>query len=110
MLNMTVETTRIIHDTNYFPVSGRPQLEKKVISPAKKDTSWQDSFEDTGVRNVFIHLEKHGSITEEELNHFLGSSRQVRRFAIAFDEYLTKVPFEIRTETTSTGKRYVKQN
>ncbi|MEB3123916.1 MAG: BREX-6 system phosphatase PglZ [Snowella sp.] len=94
----------------YFPVSGRPQLEKNVISPVKKDTTWQDSFEDIGVRNVFIHLEKHGSITEEELNHFLGSSRQVRRFAIAFDEYLTKVPFEIRTETTSTGKRYVKQN
>ena len=94
----------------YFPVSGRPQLEKNAVSPAKKDTTWQDSFEDAGVQNVFIHLEKHGSITEEELNHFLGSSRQVRRFAIAFDEYLTKVPFEIRTETTSTGKRYVKQN
>jgi hypothetical protein len=38
----------------------------------------------------------------------LGSPRQARRFAGSLEQYLTQVPFSVRVETTSNGKRYVK--
>ncbi|MEH2118698.1 hypothetical protein [Nostoc sp.] len=38
------------------------------------------------------------------------TARLVRRFSLDFEEHLKKVPFSVRIETTSNGKRYVKQN
>jgi hypothetical protein len=43
------------------------------------------------------------------LTQVLGNARQVRRFALNFESYLEKVPFLVRVETTSGGKRYVKE-
>jgi hypothetical protein len=60
--------------------------------------------------NVFLHLQQHGSLTEEELSQMLGNPRQARRFSRDFEQYVEKVPFSVRIETTSSGKRYVKQN
>ncbi|MCB9479333.1 MAG: BREX-6 system phosphatase PglZ [Deltaproteobacteria bacterium] len=70
---------------------------------------WQVAIEDDGIRKVFEHLDKHGSITEQEAGIFLGSPRQFRRFSARFEEYLNLVPFRVRIEGTSTGKRYVKE-
>jgi hypothetical protein len=72
--------------------------------------TWQDRFEDPAIRGVFLHLQEHGSITEQELNQMLGSPRHVRRFALGFDTYVQQVPFAVRIETTSSGKRYVKHS
>ncbi|WP_277128010.1 hypothetical protein, partial [Chlorogloeopsis fritschii] len=86
------------------------QAEVSTATELPKNTDWQDSFEDETVRRVFFHLQQHGSITEPELNQILGSARLVRRFSLDFEEHLKKVPFSVRIETTSNGKRYVKQN
>jgi hypothetical protein len=91
----------------YFNVSGSLQGEAAIATSSSAD--WQDSFKDESVRNVFLHLQQHGSITEPELNQMLGSARRVRRFALEFEEHLKQVPFSVRIETTSNGKRYVKQ-
>jgi hypothetical protein len=72
-------------------------------------SAWQDSFEDENIRAVFIHLQRHGSVTENELTQFLGGARKARSFSLAFEEYLKKVPFSVRIETTASGKRYVKE-
>lgn len=80
-----------------------PSLESTTV------TDWQDNFEDEGVKRVFIHLQQHDSITETELIQILGNPRKVRRFSLEFEEYLKRVPFSVRIETTSNGKRYVKQ-
>ena len=81
------------------------QLSEKVTN----DGDWQSNFEDEGIRQVFLHLQTHSSITEVELNNLLGNARKVRRFAVEFEEHLKKIPFSVQIETTSSGKRYVKQ-
>jgi hypothetical protein len=92
----------------YFSVAGTGRKDAATPLTAAEDAAWQDRFEDATVRGVFRHLQQHGSVTEQELNQMLGSPRHVRRFALAFDEHVQKVPFSVRIETTSSGKRYVK--
>lgn len=77
--------------------------------PTNHGSAWHDSFEDENIRAVFIHLQRHGSVTENELTQFLGGARKARSFSLAFEEYLKKVPFSVRIETTASGKRYVKE-
>ncbi len=67
-------------------------------------------FEDANVGRVFLHIQEHRSITEAELVAMLGSTRKVRSFSLKFDEYARKVPFPVRIETTSIGKRYTRQS
>jgi PglZ domain len=94
----------------YFNVSGALKSDS-VEAPTlpQETTDWQDSFEDEAIKRVFLHLQQHDAITEVELNQILGSPRKVRRFSLEFEGYLKKVPFSVRIETTSNGKRYVKQ-
>jgi hypothetical protein len=80
-----------------------------VPIPNIHSSAWHDSFEDENIRAVFIHLQRHGSVTENELTQFLGGARKARSFSLAFEEYLKKVPFSVRIETTASGKRYVKE-
>jgi single stranded DNA-binding protein len=68
------------------------------------------NLEDKGAQKVFLHLQKHTSITEQELIQMLGTARQVRRFSLNFEEYLKKVPFSVRIETNPSGKRYIRQS
>ena len=106
-----------VSPVQYFQVSGsrsalpakatRPIADPPVMTSTIGD--WQDNFEDEGIRNVFLHLQKHGSITEVELINLLGTSRKVRRFSVEFETHLQKVPFSVQIETSSTGKRYVRQ-
>jgi hypothetical protein len=77
--------------------------------PTNPSSAWHDSFEDENIRAVFIHLQRHGSVTENELTQFLGGARKARSFSLAFEEYLKKVPFSVRIETTASGKRYIKE-
>ncbi len=105
-----VEDVESIVPQTYFNVSGSFQSEVSTVTELPKNIDWQDSFEDETVRRVFFHLQQHGSITEPELNQILGSARLVRRFSLDFEEHLKKVPFSVRIETTSNGKRYIKQN
>lgn len=106
-----------ISNTSDEPVQWiNPPAQVATSSPAADTTAtvsspaaWPSSAADDGARQVFAHLERHGSITEEELIHLLGSHRSVRRFALAFDKYLKQVPFDVRIENTANGKRYVRQ-
>jgi len=101
--------------TEYFNVMGTLQASSSapLVESAPSSTpimEWHERFEDTGVRQVFLHLQQHGSITETELTQMLGSARLVRRFSMEFEEHLQKVPFPVKIETTANGKRYVRQN
>jgi hypothetical protein len=49
-------------------------------------------------------------VTEQELTQMLGLPREVRRFARDFEGYVQQVPFSVRIESTSSGKRYVRQH
>ena len=94
----------------YFNVAGTGQQGDGAPVASPRTDAWQDYFDDLAIRSVFLHLQEHGSITEQELNQMLGSPRHVRRFALAFDTYVQQVPFSVRIETTNSGKRYVKHS
>ena len=89
----------------YFNVS---RLSGKPTPAAMTPASETDWHADPAIRNVFLHLQQHGSLTEEELSQMLGSPRQARRFSRDFEQYVKNVPFSVRIETTSCGKRYAK--
>jgi PglZ domain len=92
----------------YFAVSGIGQ-EKPTTETFSKD-DWQSGFDDPAIRDVFMHLQNHGALTESELINMLGSPRSARRFARDFQLLVKLVPFSVHVETNSSGKRYVRQN
>ncbi len=71
--------------------------------------SWADAIPDEAIRKVFLHIEKHGVITEAEATHLLGSARVFRRFSLDFESHLAKLPFGVRIEPGEGGKRYVRE-
>jgi hypothetical protein len=75
----------------------------------ERELTWVDGFADAGVRRVFTHLAEHGAVTEAEVTSFLGSPRAFRRFSLDFDAHVAKVPFKVRVEAGTDGKRYVKE-
>lgn len=100
-----VQSARLDH---WFAVSGRgagAEAPEEVTEPL----SWADGIEHEAVRQVFVHIDKHGAITEPEVTKILGSPRAFRRFSLQFDNHVTKLPFRVRIEVAEGGKRYVKE-
>jgi hypothetical protein len=93
----------------WYSVSGSPA--GGVAKPASGlvSTEWADAIADEGIRRVFLHIEKHGTITEPEVTSLLGSPRAFRRFSLEFDDHLAKLPFRVRIESGEGGKRYVRE-
>ncbi|MBI4818905.1 MAG: BREX-6 system phosphatase PglZ, partial [Deltaproteobacteria bacterium] len=122
-----VETVRAAMPEAWFSVGSRlsrsaparpetPRPTRRPSKPPPVETTtttvlaWADAFETEAVRKVFVHIEKHGAITEPEVTQFLGSPRAFRTFSREFDGYLLKLPFKVRVESGEGGKRYVKDN
>ena len=105
-----IEQVASVAPVEFFDVSsqGTPEPVNIETVIASSD-DWQNSFEDEGVRRIFVHLQQHGSITEIEMTQMLGKPSQFRRFSRDFETYLSRVPFSVRIENTASGKRYVKQ-
>lgn len=104
-----IERVRPVTLDAWFSVSGRGA---GPVAPAEEPSTpmtWADAIENESVRQVFLHIEKHGAITEPEVTTFLGSPRAFRRFSLEFDNLVTKLPFRVRIETAEGGKRYVKE-
>jgi hypothetical protein len=78
------------------------------ISELLEYSGWENLPQD-GTQQVFEHIARHGSITEAEVRHMLGSGRQYRRFSRRIEEYVTKVSFDLRVETVGGTKRYVRE-
>jgi hypothetical protein len=92
----------------YFNVSGSLKValsSSEVQKVENNSNDWQNNFEDSAVAKVFIHIQKHNSITETELTQILGNARKMRRFSVDFEEFLKKVPFAVKIEITNNGKR-----
>jgi len=95
-------------------VSSPPKASAKKKAPAASVVTtaaeaWIEAFEDATVARVFRHIGRHGAITEDEAIELLGSARAMRRFSLAFEEHLKKVPFPVRIEASASGKRYVRE-
>ncbi len=100
-----------VSTSRFFDVSGRrtaPDTAKPATGSTASEDNWESAIADEGARQVFIHIYRHGSITEVEIIQMLGNPRQARRFARDLELYLSQVPFAVRVESTGSGKRYVK--
>lgn len=92
-----------------FAVAARKGAARSAAPATAGSAAWEGTIEDEGGRKVFLHLARHGSITEVEATRLLGSPRAFRSFSARFDALRAKVPFEVRVETTPEGKRYVRE-
>ncbi len=103
-----IEKVESVRLDQWFTVSGRGA----GVEPPEVITeplTWADGIENENVRQVFVHIDKHGAITEPEVTKILGSPRAFRRFSLEFDNHVTKLPFRVRIEVAEGGKRYVKE-
>jgi len=73
-----------------------------ALVPGKQ---WAQALPEGGVREVFLHLDAHRSITESELANMLGGQRGARKFANLLDEYQRKTPFRVRIEVVAGLKQ-----
>jgi hypothetical protein len=109
-----IEKVRGAYPEPWYSVSGtsRGGLSASAAAPAAMTPSpsgWADTIGDEGLRKVFLHIAKHGVVTEPEVTNLLGSPRAFRRFSLEFDQHLEKLPFRVRIETGEGGKRYVRE-
>jgi hypothetical protein len=73
------------------------------------DDNWLDVFEDEGVRKVFDHIQRFGAINEADATPMLGSPRKFRNFSKKFEQFTALAPFDVRIDTSSGQKRYVRE-
>jgi hypothetical protein len=96
---------------HWYSVSGMPTPgagKTASTPPPEMPGTWADAIDDEGIRRVFLHIEKHGVISELEVMGFVTSRGSRRRFTMEFDQLLEKLPFKVLIEPAETGKRYVR--
>lgn len=96
-------------------VASAPAEEPKKsgkAAPAKEQgratDAWLCELPEGGVRDVFKHLNDHGSVNEAEATRMLGGARQFRSFSRRFEEYARIAPFAVLVQTASGTKCYVR--
>jgi hypothetical protein len=105
-----VESVRPADLAHWYDVDGGDRSAPSAPpSRATAQSGWSATIADELIRGVFLHIEKHGAITEPEVTKLLGSPRAFRRFSLVFDAHLEKLPFRVRIETGEGGKRYVRE-
>jgi hypothetical protein len=109
-----VEKVRSTTPDQWYSVSGTSvntvtKATKPPSVPPPAPEGWAGTIADEGIRKVFLHIEKHGVVTEPEVTNLLGSPRAFRRFSLEFETHLPKLPFKVRIETAEGGKRYVRE-
>lgn len=86
--------------------SAPAKAEKPSLEGAK---TWLEALPEGDVRQVFIRLETHGTVTEPEIIQILGTGRAARKFARQFDTYAQVIPFRVRIESSAGVKRYIRE-
>lgn len=88
-------------------VTGRKTAASKPVVDASG--SWLQQLPEGGVRVLFEHIEKHGSVTEAEAVTMLGGQREVRKFSRDFDALVKLVPFNVKVDNASGMKRWQRE-
>lgn len=109
-----IEKVESARPDQWYAVSGRAITKSASAPPPPAPPEitplrWADTIADEGTRRIFLHIEKHGVITETEVTKVLGNPRATRRFSLDWANHLGKLPFTVRTEPSDSGKRWVKE-
>lgn len=78
-------------------------------NPVTTSDDWLETLPEAGVRRVFAHITAHGAITEAEALTMFPNARALRAFALAFEGYAARAPFEVGIESVDGTKRYVRK-
>ena len=107
----SVEKVRAAKPESWFAVSGTTNAGARSVplASAIAGEGWAGTIADEAIRRVFLHIERHGAVTEPEVTTLLGSPRAFRRFSLEFETHLAKLPFKVRVESGDGGKRYVRE-
>ena len=70
---------------------------------------WSHQIDDEGARQVLLHLEQFGSVSDDAIASFTGGPRQARAFANKLDQYRPLLPFGVDLDTQSGQKIYRKK-
>jgi hypothetical protein len=84
-----------------------PSARPAVVSAGR--AGWLEQLPEGGVRQLFEHLDAHGTVTESEAASMLGSARESRRFALQFETLAQKAPWAVRIDVVAGVKRYVRE-
>jgi PglZ domain len=82
-----------------------PPSDKK---PRRPSDTWLLELPEGGVRDVFRHLDAHGSINEAEATRMLGGARQYRAFCRDVEELMKVAPFRVLVDVSSGVKCHVR--
>ncbi|MEX1368790.1 MAG: BREX-6 system phosphatase PglZ [Nannocystaceae bacterium] len=91
------------------PASAPAPTPAPMPTPAA-EAEWLQVYDDPGVRKVFAHLQRYGTINAPDATAMLGSQRKFRRFSNRFDELVKRAPFVVRIEFAGTTKLYIKES
>ncbi|MCY2966518.1 MAG: BREX-6 system phosphatase PglZ, partial [Planctomycetota bacterium] len=86
----------------------RSQSTAVATSSAITPGNWLADLPEGGVRKIFEHLASHGAVTEVEAVAMLGNQRALRRFALQFEAFAARAPFQVSIENVAGEKRYVR--
>src|SRR5690606_4795811 len=78
--------------------------------PPPGEPTWADLVADEQYRKVLAILESGTMVNEAELRECLGSARQVRLFALRYEQVTEHLPFEIEIRTVAGLKTYVRKD
>lgn len=110
--SVTADVSPCVLETRFAVTPSRgstPTLTPPEPARNEPAPTWLDEIDDPGYRQVFAHLEAHGSITEVQLTNVLGNARKARRFATDIDEQARKAPFDVKISYVDGTKRYVRE-
>lgn len=91
------------------PPSGEHTPAAPPPSEPPTGESWLQKLPDDGTREVFAHIEVHGSCHADVAAKMLGGQRQLRRFSRRFEGHVALAPFDARIEIVGGVKCYVKE-
>jgi hypothetical protein len=91
------------------PIAAAPTPAPVPAPPVQVADQGSNQIDDDGVRTVLLHLEKYGSVTEDEVGDLTGSPRSARAFANKLDQYRSALPFGVDLDTQAGQKTYRKK-
>ena len=106
----TLPRTRAVAPIRQVTATEPPKQDAPALPPMQPAAEtpadhWTDSIPDEAVRLVLKHLERHGTINEDEVIKLLDSPRLARAFGNKLDQYRASIPFDVcvYVDATSTS-------
>ncbi|HIB64952.1 MAG TPA: hypothetical protein EYO33_07545 [Phycisphaerales bacterium] len=108
-LSGPVEEIRVSHPDGEYDIQ---PIAIRLHQPRQESTisdGWEDTIKSELDLKILKYIDKHGSISEDEIIELTDSTRAPRRFSKAYQSgFFTSLPFSLKISTTQ-GTTYIKE-